>query len=120
MYASKLCISNMDLTRVLLNYGQSPGVEEKDLEEGNTPLHWAVVGGVQSPYALSPILRVRFGSTFRADTGFASFFSLKPYWDGYKLASSYGSSHTCGAFALLRITGDFLAREQLCCGAASF
>lgn len=58
MYAAKLCISNMDLTRVLLNYGQSPGVEEKDIEEGNTPLHWAVVGNVQSPYALSPILRV--------------------------------------------------------------
>ncbi|CAN0121745.1 unnamed protein product [Scytosiphon promiscuus] len=57
MYASKLCISNMDLTRVLLNYGSSPGLEEKDHEEGNTPLHWAIVGGVQSPYALSPILR---------------------------------------------------------------
>ena len=58
MYASKLCVGNMDLTRVLLNYGESPGVEEKDLEEGNTPLHWAIVGGVQSPYALSPILKV--------------------------------------------------------------
>ncbi|CAM9670968.1 unnamed protein product [Pylaiella littoralis] len=57
MYASKLCISNMDLTRVLLNYGQSPGLEEQDLEEGNTPLHWAIVGGVQSPYALSPLLK---------------------------------------------------------------
>lgn len=51
----------MDLTRVLLNYGESPGVEEKDFEEGNTPLHWAIVGGVQSPYALSPILKVREG-----------------------------------------------------------
>lgn len=60
MYASKLCISNMDLTRVLLNYGQSPGLEEQDLEEGNTPLHWAIVGGVQSPYALSPLLKVKF------------------------------------------------------------
>lgn len=60
MYASKLCISNMDLTRVLLNYGQSPGLEEQDLEEGNTPLHWAIVGGVQSPYALSPMLKVNF------------------------------------------------------------
>lgn len=58
MYASKMCVSNMDLTRVLLNYGQSPGVEEQDLEEGNTPLHWAIVGGVQSPYALSPMLKV--------------------------------------------------------------
>lgn len=59
MYATKLSISNVDLIRVLLNYGPSPGVEEKDLEEGNTPLHWAIVGGVQSPYALSPILKVR-------------------------------------------------------------
>lgn len=59
MYATKLRISNVDLIRVLLNYGPSPGVEEKDLEEGNTPLHWAIVGGVQSPYALSPILKVR-------------------------------------------------------------
>lgn len=58
MYASKLCVGNMDVIRVLINYGQSPGVEEKDLEEGNTPLHWAIVGGVQSPYALSPILKV--------------------------------------------------------------
>eukprot|EP00903_Cladosiphon_okamuranus_P009592 g9131.t1 len=57
MYASKLCVGNMDLIRVLINYGQSPGVEEKDAEEGNTPLHWAIVGGVQSPYALSPILK---------------------------------------------------------------
>lgn len=60
MYASKLCISNMDLTRVLLNYGQSPGLDEQDLEEGNTPLHWAIVGGVQSPYALSPMIKVKF------------------------------------------------------------
>ncbi|CAM9376033.1 unnamed protein product [Ectocarpus sp. 12 AP-2014] len=57
MYATKLRISNVDLIRVLLNYGPSPGVEEKDLEQGNTPLHWAIVGGVQSPYALSPILK---------------------------------------------------------------
>lgn len=58
MYAAKLCISNMDLTRVLLNYGSSPGVELKDAEEGNTPLHWAIVGGVMSPYALSPLIKV--------------------------------------------------------------
>lgn len=58
MYASKLCISNLDLTRVLLNYGPSAGIEEKDLEEGNTPLHWAIIGGVMSPYTVSPLIKV--------------------------------------------------------------
>lgn len=62
MYASKLCIGNLDLTRVLLNYGTSPGVADKDMEEGNTPLHWAIVGGVTSPYALSPLIRVSWYS----------------------------------------------------------
>lgn len=59
MYASKLCIGNVDLLRVLVNYGPSPGVEERDCEEGNTPLHWAIVGGVMSPYALAPLLKVK-------------------------------------------------------------
>ena len=59
MYAAKLCIANLDLTRVLLNYSSTPGLEEKDTEEGNTPLHWAIVGGVMSPYALSPLIKVR-------------------------------------------------------------
>lgn len=58
MYSSKLCISNLDLTRVLLNFGPSTGIEEKDVEEGNTPLHWAIVGGVMSPYTLSPLIKV--------------------------------------------------------------
>lgn len=58
MYSSKLCISNLDLTRVLLNFGPSTGIGEKDMEEGNTPLHWAIVGGVMSPYSLSPLLKV--------------------------------------------------------------
>lgn len=58
MYASKLCIGNLDLTRVLLNYDPCPGIDETDLEEGNTPLHWAIVGGVMSPYALSPLIKV--------------------------------------------------------------
>ena len=61
MYAAKLCIGNLDLTRALINYGSSPGIEEKDMEEGNTPLHWAIVGGVMSPYALSPLMKVREG-----------------------------------------------------------
>lgn len=61
MYASKLCVSNVDLTRVLLNYGATPGIDEKDLKEGNTPLHWAIVGGVMSPYSLAPLLKVRTG-----------------------------------------------------------
>lgn len=59
MYASKLCIGNVDLLRVLINYGPSTGVEERDLEEGNSPLHWAIVGGVQSPYTLAPLLKVK-------------------------------------------------------------
>lgn len=58
MYAAKLCISDTDMIRVLLNYGCSPGVDLKDAEEGNTPLHWAIVGGVISPYNLSPLLKV--------------------------------------------------------------
>lgn len=58
MYSSKLCISNLDLTRVLLNFGPSTGIGDKDMEEGNTPLHWAIVGGVMSPYTLSPLLKV--------------------------------------------------------------
>lgn len=59
MYAVKLCISDMDLARVLLNYGSSPGLDLKDTEEGNTPLHWAVVGGVMTPYVLTPLLKVQ-------------------------------------------------------------
>lgn len=58
MYSSKMCISNLDLTRVLLNFGSSSGIGEKDMEEGNTPLHWAIVGGVMSPYTLAPLLKV--------------------------------------------------------------
>lgn len=59
MYASKLCIANVDLLRVLINYGPSPGMDERDLEEGNSPMHWAIVGGVMSPYALAPLLKVK-------------------------------------------------------------
>lgn len=59
MYATKLCITDTDLTRVLLSYGLSSGVELRDMEEGNTPLHWAIVGNVKSPYALAPLLKVR-------------------------------------------------------------
>lgn len=58
MYATKLCVSDTDLIRVLLGYGPSHGLEMKDMDEGNTPLHWAIVGGVMSPYALSPLLKV--------------------------------------------------------------
>ncbi|CAN0384379.1 unnamed protein product, partial [Discosporangium mesarthrocarpum] len=70
MYVAKLCITNMDLTRVLINYGPSPVLDAKDSEEGNTVLHWAVVGGVMSPYALSPILKAGADLNARNKAGY--------------------------------------------------